>query len=213
VRLFHIAACADWDAALETGEYRPPALVSDGYIHLSTDAQWEATARRFYRGRTDLVLLAIRGYRHDVRYESVDGERFPHLYGPLQVRDVLVALPLAASLEVPAEIAAWRTVYYGPPRIIALPADYVAAVRALDDGVQDVSLAAVRERELPTFYVCLGAKPGREGTLDMRTLKRVPVPNVDGTGLLQLPAFARTASGQFDEPALLAIVQALVATD
>ncbi|HUJ61192.1 MAG TPA: DUF952 domain-containing protein [Kofleriaceae bacterium] len=212
-RLFHIAAAAEWQAARATGVYRPASLDAEGFIHLSTDTQWEATARRFFRGRTDLVLLAIWAHRADIRFEQVDGVPFPHLFGPLAVADVLDACPLAPSFEVPAEIAAWRAFHHAPPRVVGLPPEYIAAVRAADDGVQDVALVAVREHGRPAFYVCLGAKPGREGRLSMRLPLRVPVRFVDRTGTLQMRAFPRTPPGDIDEVALLAFVHAVVEHD
>jgi glutathione S-transferase len=107
VDLFHITTRDDWERARERGEYRAPSLAAEGFIHLSRARQWHAVANRFYRGRAGLVLLAIRAdrLRHEVRDEPADGDRFPHLYGPLEV-DAVVAvfdLPVAAdgAIEIP----------------------------------------------------------------------------------------------------------------
>ena len=90
MRLFHIATRAAWDAARAAGEYRPPSLASDGFIHLSTDRQWLAVANQLYRGQPDLVLVWIRyWFEPEVKFERVDGELFPHLYGPLRLIDGL----------------------------------------------------------------------------------------------------------------------------
>ncbi len=99
--LFHITTRAAWDAAQREGVYRADSLASEGFIHLSTDRQWLATADRFYRGMPDLLLLAIREDRltAEVRYELADGQRFPHLYGPLDLAAVVEVheLPLRTS--------------------------------------------------------------------------------------------------------------------
>lgn len=89
--LFHICARSDWEEARRRGEYRTASLESEGFIHLSTPDQVAATADRFYRGQTGLVLLVIDAGRllPEVRYEAADGALFPHLYGPLPLGAVM----------------------------------------------------------------------------------------------------------------------------
>ena len=109
--LFHITSRAEWERAQATGEYRAPSLASEGFIHLSYDRQWLAVADRLFRGRTDLVLLSIRRdrLRSEVREEDADGDRYPHLYGPLNTDAVVDALPLPVkddgTFDVPAALA------------------------------------------------------------------------------------------------------------
>lgn len=93
--LFHITTHAAWQAASTAGEYRAPSLEREGFIHLSTAAQWRATLARFFRGQRELVLLAIRpaALRAPVRFEPADGDHFPHLYGPLNLDAVIDAVP------------------------------------------------------------------------------------------------------------------------
>ena len=85
--IFHIAPAAAWEGARQVGTYRGDTLDTEGFIHCSTAVQVLPVANRLYRGRRDLVLLAIDPARAgDVRYEeSEPGEQFPHLYGPLDV--------------------------------------------------------------------------------------------------------------------------------
>jgi len=99
--LFHITPRIDWDAAVARGEYRAASLEAEGFIHLSTDAQWPSTLQRFFRGREGLVLLAIDPSRltHEVRFEAADGDRFPHLYGPLDLGAVIDVRPLALGAD------------------------------------------------------------------------------------------------------------------
>ena len=109
--LFHITTHAAWESAQAVGEYRAPSLATEGFIHLSEDRQWLATANRFYRGVRDLVLLRIASdrLRAEVRHEPADGDRFPHLYGALNLDAVtaVVALPLDedGGISLPAEHA------------------------------------------------------------------------------------------------------------
>ncbi len=96
--LFHIALPEDWAAAFATGEYRMSTrgitLQDEGFIHLSTRAQFVVVANNFYGDLDELVLLTIDPERltDPVRFEppapGID-ELFPHLYGPLPLSAVV----------------------------------------------------------------------------------------------------------------------------
>ena len=100
MQIFHIATASDWTAAQRSGTYttstRGRTLEQEGFIHAAGDDQWQLVRRRFYADlQTDLVLLTIDpdALTVPVRWEVGDpatGERFPHLYGPLDV-DAVVA--------------------------------------------------------------------------------------------------------------------------
>jgi uncharacterized protein (DUF952 family) len=93
--IFHIAERSFWEAAQLSGQYRNPGLDAEGFIHLSTSKQYVLTANRYYRGRTDLVLLEVNEDElQDLRYEvSTNEELFPHLYGTIPVDAVVAAHP------------------------------------------------------------------------------------------------------------------------
>ncbi len=88
--LFHLVTRSAWQDAVARGEYRA-ALDRDGFIHLSTAAQWPRSRARFFAGVTDVVLVVVdeTRLRSPVRYERVDGDDFPHLYGPLDLDAVI----------------------------------------------------------------------------------------------------------------------------
>lgn len=94
--LFHLTFAVAWAAARAAGEYRAASLDTAGFIHLSTQAQWPHTQKRFFAGQTGLVLLVIDPSRlvGEVRFEAADGDSFPHLYGPLNLDAVVDARPL-----------------------------------------------------------------------------------------------------------------------
>ncbi len=104
--LFHITTRAAWEDARRAGVYRAPSLLTEGFIHLSTERQWLATANRFFRGQRGLVLLELRGDGLDVRREPADGDLFPHLYGELPAGAVVAVhdLPVGddGAIGVPA---------------------------------------------------------------------------------------------------------------
>jgi uncharacterized protein (DUF952 family) len=99
--LFHIAEQPFWDTAQASGEYRVPSLDAEGFIHLSTQAQFVATANRYYVGRHDLILLEVDELAlEDLRYEvSTNDELFPHLYGTLAISSVIRTHIFLPSLD------------------------------------------------------------------------------------------------------------------
>jgi uncharacterized protein (DUF952 family) len=90
--IFHIATQADWASALQQGSYTADSLSTQGFIHCSTEQQILGTANRYYKGRTDLVLLSIfpEKLTASLRYENLEGgaSLFPHIYGPLNLEAV-----------------------------------------------------------------------------------------------------------------------------
>jgi uncharacterized protein (DUF952 family) len=106
--IYHIAIRADWEHALEDGEYTRSSLdktlAEEGFIHASQASQVAGTANKFYRGVPgDLVLLVIdTGLLHaEVRYEDVPGAElpFPHIYGPLNTDAVVDTRAFAPGPE------------------------------------------------------------------------------------------------------------------
>ena len=93
MRVYKILPRTDWIAAQTGGQFLgSPVDLADGYIHLSTAAQAGETARKYFSGLSDLVVLEIEGedLGADLRWEpSRGGALFPHLYAPLAVAKVL----------------------------------------------------------------------------------------------------------------------------
>lgn len=94
MRIFKILGRDEWAAAQAAGRFEGSAVDhQDGYIHFSTAAQAPETARRYFSGRTDLVVLEVEGddLGTALKWEpSRGGDLFPHLYAPLAVTDVRV---------------------------------------------------------------------------------------------------------------------------
>ena len=86
-RIYKIAQAQAWSAAVAAGRFDgAPVDLADGFIHFSTAAQAQETARRYFAGQADLVLAAFdsAAFGADLRWEvSRGGDLFPHLYGPL----------------------------------------------------------------------------------------------------------------------------------
>ncbi len=79
--IFHLVPADLWP---ESGDYEPESLGREGFVHFSAREQVLGTANRFYRGRRDLLLLAVDPGRltAELRWEEGEpGQLFPHLYG------------------------------------------------------------------------------------------------------------------------------------
>ena len=89
--LFHITTREQWNYARIAGRYQAESLVVEGFIHLSTEGQLKATARRHFANQADLVVLEIdpARLRWELRWEDSHGESYPHLYGPLETQAVI----------------------------------------------------------------------------------------------------------------------------
>ena len=91
--IYKILPRAEWTAAQASGVFAGSGIdVADGYIHFSTALQVDETARKYFSGQADLVVLAIEteGLAGDLRWEpSRGGDLFPHLYGTLDAAQVI----------------------------------------------------------------------------------------------------------------------------
>ncbi|MEL6713595.1 MAG: MqnA/MqnD/SBP family protein [Planctomycetota bacterium] len=126
-RVFHIVPDAGRDDVARHGELKPPSLASEGFVHLSFVDQLEGTLDAHFGGSDVALVMELdpRELADDVRFEvSRGGERFPHLYRPLDLgEDVLERWELrrAASgrFELPPAVAwslpSWSAPDFGAP--------------------------------------------------------------------------------------------------
>ena len=105
--VFHVTAAEDWRVAQATGEYRlstrGKTLDQVGFIHCSNVDQVTRVANLIYRGEHSLVLLAISRERvvAPIRDEPTPSgeERFPHVYGPLNLDAVVATIPFEPNVD------------------------------------------------------------------------------------------------------------------
>ena len=88
--LYRISEPADWQQAQQTGFFASADLAAEGFIHASEIHQILETARRYYAGRADLVLLewdeaalAAAGVRVEREWVASRGQHFAHIFGPV----------------------------------------------------------------------------------------------------------------------------------
>jgi uncharacterized protein (DUF952 family) len=108
--VFHITERGAFAVALESGAYEAESLQAVGFIHCSTRSQILLSAARFYGGRSGLVLLCIDAecIAALLRYETADGEAFPHCYGPIPLEAIPAVIDFPCrpdgSFELPQEL-------------------------------------------------------------------------------------------------------------
>jgi uncharacterized protein (DUF952 family) len=101
--IYKIVPSSLWREARASGSFRGAAVdLADGFIHFSSAAQVEETAKRHFAGQNDLLLVTVDGAQlgQALIWERSRGDDlFPHLYGALPFEAVLRedSLPLRAD--------------------------------------------------------------------------------------------------------------------
>ncbi|UOG73517.1 DUF952 domain-containing protein [Hymenobacter tibetensis] len=93
--LYRIADLVDWNRAQQTGFFASSDLAAEGFIHSSERSQILETARRYYTGRPELVLLewdedtlAAAGVRVEREWVEARQEHFAHIFAPVPLAAV-----------------------------------------------------------------------------------------------------------------------------
>ncbi|MGD9793364.1 MAG: DUF952 domain-containing protein [Acidimicrobiia bacterium] len=103
--IVHLTDAGTWARAQAAGELRSASLTTEGFAHCSTIAQIIEVGNRFYRGASDLVLLAIdeSSLTVPLRWEAPahpdgspaqpDEPLFPHVYGAIALGAIIDVAP------------------------------------------------------------------------------------------------------------------------
>lgn len=100
--LFHILTRQAHDAwSSSDGDYAPPSLATDGFIHTSYREQVAESAKLYFPADAELVVMRIDPHKLDVRVEEAPTPRgpMPHVFGPIP----RAAIDGILSLEAVAE--------------------------------------------------------------------------------------------------------------
>jgi uncharacterized protein (DUF952 family) len=107
--LFHITTKDDWKQYNNSGSYEPESLDSNGFIHFSTGEQVETAANTFFGDKDEILLLVIDAttLHEDIKYEKDEdtGEKFPHLYSPLNTNAIIDKITIKAEKDGTFDIA------------------------------------------------------------------------------------------------------------
>ena len=70
--------------------------IKDGYIHFSSEDQVLGTLKKYYKNEKNLVLLKVETLNldHLLWEQASDGNMFPHLYSPLNIKYIVDELEL-----------------------------------------------------------------------------------------------------------------------
>jgi len=102
-QIYKICPASAWREAERQGVYRGSRDdTRDGFIHFSTAAQVNETARKHFFGQTGLFLIEVDAdaLGAALRWErSRNDELFPHLYAPLPLDAVRWVRPLADEVD------------------------------------------------------------------------------------------------------------------
>ena len=73
--------------------------LTDGFIHFSGEEQVESTLKKYYSNEKNLILLKVETLKldHLIWEQSSDGNMFPHLYSPLNIKYIV------DELEIPLD--------------------------------------------------------------------------------------------------------------
>ena len=91
--IYHVTDKGSWEQALDAGFYEAPSLHSEGFIHASLLEQVAGVLERYYKNKTELVLLHIDELKlvPELKYELAPkvNEIFPHVFGPVNMDAII----------------------------------------------------------------------------------------------------------------------------
>ena len=89
--IFKIIDKEEWQKAKQAGTYEGSKKdTEDGYIHFSEEEQVEETLLRHYPKKDNLILLKVNAFKleHLLWEQASNGDMYPHLYSPLDIKNV-----------------------------------------------------------------------------------------------------------------------------
>ncbi len=96
--IYKIENQESWQTAKSTGIYEGSSDdLKDGFIHFSTQQQLQATLDKHYKGKSNLLLIALNSeiLGLNLKWEpSRGGDLFPHLYAPLPTTHIMWEKPI-----------------------------------------------------------------------------------------------------------------------
>lgn len=107
--LFHITTREQWKANQNESNYKPESFEDKGFIPCSSGSQLEDTANRLFSDKDQILLLVIdvSTLGENIKYEQDEetGQRYPHIYGPLNTSAVIDKIDIKAEKDGSFDIA------------------------------------------------------------------------------------------------------------
>ena len=111
-RIYHIVPRSVWETVAGVSDpgysgvsdpgYSSDSLAGEGFIHCSYQDQVARVANSVYRDQADLLVLCIDTERLSSPVRDEDpgiGQRFPHVYGPIDRAAVAEVRPLVRGTD------------------------------------------------------------------------------------------------------------------
>jgi uncharacterized protein (DUF952 family) len=92
--IYHVTTLSRWNEFRLVNSFESETLQEEGFIHCAARAQVHGVLERYFAGQKKLLLLHIHTERlkAELKYEvATNGEKFPHVYGPIN-RDAVVSV-------------------------------------------------------------------------------------------------------------------------
>jgi uncharacterized protein (DUF952 family) len=91
--IYHITTIKQWNKFTDIDYFEVPSLQLEGFIHASTAKQLNATANRYYKNESEIIVLTIDAemVKDKLKYEFSNSvnEYFPHIYGVIEKKEIL----------------------------------------------------------------------------------------------------------------------------
>ena len=90
--VFKIIDKEDWNIAKKAGIFNGSDKdKKDGYIHFSEEDQVSETLKKYYQSQKNLILLKVNAFKleHLLWEQASNGDMYPHLYSPLDIKNVV----------------------------------------------------------------------------------------------------------------------------
>ena len=100
--IYRIAEQADWQLAQRDGAFASADLAAEGFIHCSEHHQVARTAKKYYAGKTALILLEIDENMLGptlVREDLSSSGIFPHVYAPIPLAAIIRHFDFAVARD------------------------------------------------------------------------------------------------------------------
>lgn len=100
--IYHITFASAWSEAVNKGEYTCDSLYTEGFIHNSTEEQVKGVYERYYKGKSDLIVLCIdesKLKKAAIFEPSTNGELYPHIYGSINIDAVVECRSIVGFLS------------------------------------------------------------------------------------------------------------------
>ncbi|HYJ91581.1 MAG TPA: DUF952 domain-containing protein [Pyrinomonadaceae bacterium] len=90
-QIYHIALPEKWEA-VQGDYYEHESLLTEGFIHCSFEEQLDAVLKRYFDNVESVTIVKIDPAKLTSKLiveRSTNGERFPHVYGPIDLKSVV----------------------------------------------------------------------------------------------------------------------------